>query len=86
MGGASTFAILRGRAGHWIKRGKNTGFFLHELVHHATGFGDDELARRLLGFPVDKAAGEDASQKLDEFFNGGCDPSLGKPPPLPARR
>ena len=61
------------------------GFFLHELTHHATGYSDDDLASRLLAPRADGDA-RTSSQRLDEFFNGGCDFALAAPPPLPKRR
>ncbi len=52
---------------------------------HATGLTDIQLAGALLGMEVDIASGEDPSKKLNEFCNGGCDPALGKPPPVPKK-
>ena len=62
------------------------GFTLHELVHHATGLGDDRLAELLLQ-PKAEGDNRSSSERLDEFFNGtrerhGCDFGLAGPPPL----
>lgn len=60
-----------------------SGFFIHELAHHATGYTDADLVGRLR---LIQNKGDSASTTLDNFFNNGCPTNMVKPPRSATRR
>lgn len=53
-----------------------SGFFIHELAHHATGFTDARLVAELR---LIQNKGDSASTTLDKYFNNDCPANMIKP-------